>query len=404
MIGRLLPAPGPARRLAWATLVNTTGNGIYLTGGALFLTRSAGIPAAQVGLGLTIAGIVSLAGGVVVGDHADRRGAREVYIVALLVEAVAMVGFAFTRNLLTFVIAAAVGGIGDVGAGSSKGALVALIGGDVGRVALRAQLRAITNVGVSAGALIAGIVLAIDARDAYVGMMLLDALTYVAAAVLVARVPSYPPTRAPLANAEDDGDRWVAVHDRPYLATTAVNAVLHLNYAILTIGLPLWVSQHTAAPRWLVAPLILINTVMIVVLQVRASQGVATPEVAARALRRAGVVFAVAWVLFGLAGETGAVLAVALLVAGCLVHATAELWQAAGSFELSFSLARADAQGQYQGVFGMGNGLADAVAPLLATGVCVAGGLAGWAGVGLLLAATGALAPVTVRWAQATRT
>jgi hypothetical protein len=47
-----------------------------MTGSAVFVTRSVGLSAAQVGLGLTIAGAVGLGAGVPAGRAADRRGAR----------------------------------------------------------------------------------------------------------------------------------------------------------------------------------------------------------------------------------------------------------------------------------------------------------------------------------------
>ncbi|MFD6729924.1 MFS transporter, partial [Micromonospora aurantiaca] len=57
-MGRLspLPPPGPLRTLAYATLVNTVGAGLWLAGGALYLTRDVGLSATSVGAGLTVAG------------------------------------------------------------------------------------------------------------------------------------------------------------------------------------------------------------------------------------------------------------------------------------------------------------------------------------------------------------
>ena len=62
--------------MAVATFVNTIGNGMYMTVMVMYFTRSVGLPASQVGLGLTIAGLFGLAAGVPVGHLADRRRAR----------------------------------------------------------------------------------------------------------------------------------------------------------------------------------------------------------------------------------------------------------------------------------------------------------------------------------------
>jgi hypothetical protein len=43
---------------------------------------------------------------------------------------------------------------------------------------------------------------------------------------------------------------------------------------VLVFALPLWIVGHTHAPRWLVGASVLVNTGMVVALQVRASRGI----------------------------------------------------------------------------------------------------------------------------------
>jgi hypothetical protein len=311
-------------------------------------------------------------------------------------EAIATVVLVLTHRFGVLVAAVTLAEVGGQGSRSARGALIALIGGPDGAVRFRAQLRAITNVGISFGALLGGVALALDTRTGYVALVLANGATFVAAAAIIGGLARYAPTRK-----HDDGQRrWVALGDTPYLAVTAVNAIISLNYGIFTVGVPLWITTHTSVPRWTVALLMLVNTLAIVTLQVRASRAVTSPRAGGVALRRAGLAFAAGWTLVGLASGIGVAGAAALLFTGIALHTLGELWQAAASFELSFSLAQAEAQGQYQGVFGIGHGLADAAAPMVAAGVCVAGGLAGWAGLGLALAVAGAAAPAAVAWAE----
>ncbi|MFD0527610.1 hypothetical protein ACFQ1I_11025 [Kitasatospora arboriphila] len=61
---RLLHPDPTVRRLAAITLVNTLGNGLFMTLGALYFTRMLGLPAAQVGIGLTAAGLCGVLIGV----------------------------------------------------------------------------------------------------------------------------------------------------------------------------------------------------------------------------------------------------------------------------------------------------------------------------------------------------
>jgi hypothetical protein len=64
---------GHLRILSYATFANTVGPGLWTAGVALFLTRSAGLPAAAVGAGLTVAGIIGLAASV----HHDSQPASK---------------------------------------------------------------------------------------------------------------------------------------------------------------------------------------------------------------------------------------------------------------------------------------------------------------------------------------
>src|SRR5438477_6801269 len=102
----LVPQPGPLRPLAVSTLVNTFGNGLFYTASALFYTRSIGLSPGQVGLGLTIAGLLSLLVGIPAGHLADLRGAREVLAVLMLAEGAAVAALALVRSYPTFLVVA----------------------------------------------------------------------------------------------------------------------------------------------------------------------------------------------------------------------------------------------------------------------------------------------------------
>lgn len=59
----LMPDAGPQRTIAASNFVYTVGSGLFLTAGVLSFTQAVHLPACQVGLGLGIAGFVSLSAG-----------------------------------------------------------------------------------------------------------------------------------------------------------------------------------------------------------------------------------------------------------------------------------------------------------------------------------------------------
>ncbi|MEO3743079.1 MFS transporter [Plantactinospora sp. B5E13] len=395
---QLLPAPGAARILTLATLVNTTGRGIWLTASALFLTRSVGLSVAQVGLGLTITAAIGLLASTPMGYLADRYGPRGLQITALLASAGCSVALVVVRSFPQFLLVGAAAALTDA---ASRGARGALIAGSVPpdqRVRTRAYLRATTNVGISVGTVAAGVGIAVDTRTGYVALILVDAVSYLAAAAITTRLAPLPPVPAPAT-----GPRLVALRDRPFLAFTALDGLMSMHFGLLNIALPLWVVGHTTAPRWLVSALFLVNTTMVVLFQVRASRGTEDLGGAARAARRAGLAIALACLLFAVSGDLPTAGAVVLLLLGALVHVIGELWHSAAGWGISFGLAPAHAQGQYQGAYGMGMQVGGMLAPAVVTSLAIGWGVPGWLVLGVLFVVLGALVPPVVRWAARTR-
>jgi MFS family permease len=394
----LLPESGAARILNLATLVNTVGRGVWLTGSALFLTRSVGLTVAQVGVGLTVAALVSLVASAPMGYLADRYGPRGIQFTSLLASGLLGAALVAVRTFPQFLVVSIATAIADAIFRGARGAVIAGAVPPDQRVRTRAYLRATTNVGISVGAVLAGVAIAADTRTAYVSLVLINAATSLVAAAILTRLAPIPPVTMPA-----QGPRLIALRDRPFLAFTVLDGLMSMHFGLLNIALPLWIAGHTAAPRWLISVLLLVNTTMVVLFQVRASRGTEDLAGAARASRRAGVAIAAACALFAASGGVPTPVAIGLLVAGAFVHVIGELWHSAAGWGISFGLAPAHAQGQYQGAYGMGMQLGGMVAPVVVTTLAVGWGAPGWLVLGVLFVVLGALVPPVVGWAARTR-
>ncbi|WP_431931021.1 MFS transporter [Nonomuraea jabiensis] len=392
----LVPEAGPQRVLAASNFVYTLGSGLYLTAGVLYFTEGVHLPASQVGLGLGIAGIVSLALGIAVGHLADRHGARGVYTVTLVVQALATAGFVLADSFWPFLLAVCAATGAKAAGLAARSPLIRHYGGDRPQE-FRAYLRAVTNVGVSFGALLAGWAVQADTLMAYRLLVAGNALAFAASAAILICLPPVAP--GPVVR----GPRWIALRDHPYLLLTALDGIMAVQFKVLTVAIPLWLVGFTAAPRWLVSGTMLISTVMVVALQVRASRGVDSPAAGGGAYRRAGGAFLVSCSLIPLSAGSPAWGAATLLVITVVIHTIGELWHSAAGFEVSFALAPEHATGQYLGVFGLGAGLAEGLGPALLIALCITWGRPGWYVVGGLFALTGLAAPFAVRRAQRDR-
>jgi hypothetical protein len=373
----------PRRILAAAALIDSLGDGLYLAGSALFFTRGLGLPVTQVGLGLSIAGIIGLLIGAEIGRLADRFGPREVFATLMLLQTLAVAGYVLVTGVVSLIAAATVAAVCRQGAQASRGAMIGQIGGD-DAATLRSYLHAVINVGIAGGAALAGLALAKDTHAAYVTLMLADAATFTIAAVIALLLPA---TQA--ASRTVGKSRRLALSDRRFVELTALSGVLSLQFVISGYLLPLWVVLHTDAPRWLASPLLLLNTALIVAFQVRVSTKYKGLHRAAVAVRVAGALLALACVVFGTAHYShSSLLAAGVLLTAMTIASVAELFFTTAAFGISFGLAPVHAVGEYQGVWNLGFGTSVALGPGLLTLVVLEGGPVGWYALGAVLLVT----------------
>ncbi|GAA4417700.1 MFS transporter [Actinokineospora soli] len=384
------------RTLYRAQAVNAVGDGAFYVTSAVAFTRLFGFTPVQIGLALTLAWGVGFVLTAPLGALADRLGVREV-AVGLSVATAVMVGLLATG----WVFPAALTGyaVAQSGLYAVRQAMTAALVPAEQRTVVRARMQALANGGISVGAGIGGVALTLDTAAAYTAVFALDAVGFLIAAGLLARLPKVTSTRPVHA------PRAAVLRDRPYLAATALNAVLTLSLPLLSVGLPLFIAQRTQAFEWSIAALFVLNTAGVLLLQVRAARRVTDLTSAAKSVRWAGWALLVSCLVFPLAALPGnPAVPFAVLAAGAVVQVLAEVRLAAGSWEIGFAMADPSSPGQWQGVYGSGLAVARCVGPttlvfLLLTwsgpGWLVLGGIFLAAALGLAAVARGSAAPTS---------
>ncbi|MGO4618215.1 hypothetical protein AB4305_32690 [Nocardia sp. 2YAB30] len=381
------------------TVAGAVSSGIYLSTVVLYFTRIVRISPMQIGVGLSVAGAASVMAGVLIGKLSDRRGPLGVLRGSLLVATFATVGFLVVDGFPMYLVVVPV-------AAAAQACVQLLTTAIIPRVVtsraneFRAYIRSVLNAGIAVGIGLAAVAVQLDSALLYRVAIVVAAGFLALAALLVGRLPALGPAAAETGH---DQGRWIALRDRPYLALTALDGVLSLQYRIQSVALPLWIIGATTAPRWSIAGIDMLNIAIVVLFQVRASRRIDSVPAAAAALRRSGWAFLVACVLLATAHGHGGWVAVLILAAGAVVLSVGELWQTAGGFEASNALAPPQDIGQYLGVFGIGLRMADAVGPALLTWLCIGVGVVGWYVAGFVLLAAGLLSPVVGAWAESTR-
>ncbi|MBC2902828.1 MFS transporter [Streptomyces cupreus] len=392
MTNSLVPPAGPQRVLALAQLANSVGDGAFYVTSALYFTHVVGLDPARVGLGLTVAWAVGSLAGVPLGRLADRRGARGTAVLLALATSLAVASFLVVRGFWPFVGAAVGYATAQSGLAAARQALLAGLVSAGERTGLLAHLQSTLNAGLAVGAGLGGLALHVGTRGAYLGVFALDAVSFLLCAAVLLRLPAV----APVVSVKGNG--LAVLRDRPYVVITALNTVLLLRMPLLSLGLPLWIAERTAAPAWLVSALFVLNTGAVMLFQVRMARGVTGLATAVSAVRRSGWVMLAACAVFALSAGASPWVAVGALVVGAVLQVVAEMGQSAGSWQLSFDLAPADRVGEYQGFFGTGVTVARTAGPLVLTTLLVQWGAPGWLLLGgVTLVASYAMEPVARR-------
>ncbi len=376
LVRAAIPEPGPLRTLAKSTLANTIGSGLFFTIEVIYFTRSVGLSVHLVAVGLGIAAAAGLLVSVPVGHLADRWGPRELNAATCVGEGLAMAAFSLVHSFGGFVLVSVVGGMLSNATGSVRGAMMSRFGVGDERVRVRAFQRAVANFGIAIGMLFAGVALAYDTRAGYLAMILGNALTFFVAAFFIMRLPAMPPL--PLIDGSSREPMTVVLKDHRYLLASALNGLFSIHIAVQSVGIPLWVIDHTRAPRWWVAVLLVVNTMMVVTLQVRFSRGSGDVVRAARAFRRSGLLIGLGFLCYAAAEGANAVVACAVLVLGMIFHTLGELYSSGASWGIGFGMAREDLQGQYQGAYALGRSISGILAPLIVISTAVTLGRPGW--------------------------
>ena len=368
-----IPTDHARRVMSLSTLINTFGNGLFMTVEVIYFTLIVGLSPAKVALALSIAGGVALSVSVPAGHISDRFGPRNIASLAMVLEGLLMFALLSVHTYIPFLIVnigmAVLGNISQ----TMRMATIAKLGEGEERVAIRAYQRAVTNFGISLGTVFAGIALAINTPLAYQLLLAGDALTFILAGYVFLKMPYFEPTVE-----RGEPITFQALRDVRFVGATALNAINSLHFVLQSVAIPLWVVRETTAPRWWVSVIMMVNTVAVMLFQVAASKGSGPVFAGAKLYRRASLAISVACILYSMSHGVGAITASAILILASAVHVYGELIGSAGSWSIGFGLADEKHQGQYQGVWSLSWGLGGTLGPAFVTLMAITLGQEGW--------------------------
>lgn len=391
MFGRLrgiIPPTKLERDLALQSVLSAFATGSFLTGTAVFFTQIVGLTGSQIGLGMSVAAFVTLLLSIPLGRLSDRMGAKRLWIISAFLEALLYLAWPLVTGFTTFVGLLAVLACVEVAGRSARNVYRIEVFPRDQRVAAMAYQRAARNVGYTLGAGTAGVALGIGTREAIIAIPLITAALLLVNAVMISFLPEL--ARKVVAEGPDAHISPAALKNKGFLILAMCNGVLSSNQVLLNVVVPLWLVERTDAPPTLLAWLFGTNTVLAVLLQVRASRGADSVNGSLRAARWSGWAFVLSCLVLSVTHETVGWVSIVLIWIGHITITGAELWQSASDWGFTSELSDPSRMGDYQGVWGLGYQVEPIIFPWLYTFLALTWGPPGW----VVIAAIGVTAAV----------
>jgi len=275
--------------------VNYFGYGLVLPFEIIYLHHLRGFSTSTAGLILAATMGSSALATPPTGALLDRYSAKALVVAGSLASALGYAGLAFVERPWQGFACSIVSGVGLGVAGTADRTLIVRLIRPEQRAAAFALNRVAGNLGIGAGATVAGfIVAAAQQLSTFQLLYLFDAVTYAGFALLV--LAAVPSPRAEIATPIDgNGTGFRAVvRDRPFVIVIAANVVLVVvGHTFFSNILPPFAKSHTPVGPAAIGIIILVNTSFIVIAQI--------PAVRVVARMRRTHAFAVTSALFALA-------------------------------------------------------------------------------------------------------
>ncbi|MCW2792425.1 MAG: major facilitator superfamily 1 [Nocardioides sp.] len=360
MLDRLgFPAIGHHRRFVTAIAVDAVGSGVFMPVCVLYFLVTTDLSLVQVGGAISLASLVSLPVGPLLGGVVDRIGAKQVLLAGNLLQGVGFAAYLVTDSFVALTLWTVVVTIGLTAFWGSYGNIVAAISVPGEREKWFGFLGALRNVGFALGGLLSGLAITIGTPTAYAAVVVANAVSYALAFGLLLAVPPTASTgRTPA-----DGGWGVVLRDRPYRLLWATQLAYSTAMMALNFAMPVYATTVLGLSGWVTGAVFTINTVMVGFgqgLVVRAMTG----AVRWRVLLLTNAVFAASFVVLMGASRLSVALATVVVLVGSVVYTCGEVLGGPVHGALSAEAAPDHLRGRYLSLIQLAWNVAGTVAPV----------------------------------------
>ncbi|MFF0228713.1 MFS transporter [Micromonospora sp. NPDC005254] len=371
MLRRSLPRRPEARRILLGTLLSAIGRGLTLPFLFIYLTDVRGLTDTRAGLVIGWYGVVTLALSPLGGTLIDRFGARRVVVPCFVIEAIGTGSLALVHSTGSALLVMTVIAVGSSAIWSGQNTILASLTDDGERQRVFGLNFALLNLGIGIGGMTSGAIVDTARPGTFQTIYLLDAVSYLMPALILLTLPGvgHRLGHRLAGDGPSSGGYLTVLRDRPFRRLVIFGLVLTTcGYAQVEVGFAAYAVRVAEVNPRVVAWALAANTVMIVLAQllvIRRIEGRSRTG----ALAVVGAVFAVAWLVLGVAGviSTGNALVAALCVVACsAIFGLGETLLSPVMPALTNALATDELRGRYNAMSSMIFGISGVIGPVTA--------------------------------------
>ncbi|WP_162907553.1 MFS transporter, partial [Allorhizocola rhizosphaerae] len=372
MFREAMPASPKARRILVGTIFSALGRGFTLPFLFIYLTEVHGIPGSTAGLLIGWFGLLTLFAAPIGGTLIDRFGARRVVLPALVLEGLAMGGLALASQTWQFALTMTFGALVGSSIWAGQNTILTSVTSDGERQKVFGLQFALLNLGIGVGAAISGSVVDTEHLPSFQVIYLLNMLCYFAPVVVLMSMPGVGLRLVePQPTAERGRQRGYleVLRHRPFRRLILFSLLLTTSgYAQLEVGFSGFAINVAGVSPQIVGYAFTANTAVIVLAQLFVIKKIEGRS-RATSLAFVGAIFAVSWVVLGLAGVVdgaSAIVSALGVISFAAVFAFGETLLSPTLPTLVNALATDELRGRYNALAGMVWGVSGVVAPVSA--------------------------------------
>lgn len=365
-MGELRDSTPQVKRFLAGALFNSLGSGLTLPILIVYLNQVRGFSLTAASLILSWMAITGLAFSPISGHLVDKFGPRRIMLIAILIEALATVSWAFVNSITDALLVGALSSLGHAAIWPTQTTMMARMVNKEFRAKFFGLQFMMLNLGLGLGGIFSSLIVSVDDPASFTRLYVLDAMTYLIFFGFIYTLRGIgDQIEKPQAEIDNDGGYRQVLADHIFMRLAVAKLLLvTFGYASLDAGLPTLLTLYGDLSVKALGPIWAVNTGVIVLGQIFVINRLEGRS-RVRLMFGISLIWSVAWIIIGLSVSLDPKATFALAAIGVGIFALGEMiWSSVGP-TLTNELAPEHMRGRYNSVDGLIWVFAGAIGPAL---------------------------------------